>query len=113
MENQKINFLYVLGTFPVLSETFIQREQMEVFRDKKFNVTAVAFRKGIANIPLQPELLARVSYFSPLPFKILSNNLAALFKNPVKYLRLVWMILFGEHNSAFLWQRDFVALLVG
>jgi len=82
MKKSKINLLYVLGTFPVLSETFIQRELLEIFRDKNLNVRVVSFRKGIDNIPLPPELKSKITYFRPGPFKIFSGNAIAFFRSP-------------------------------
>jgi glycosyltransferase involved in cell wall biosynthesis len=113
VKKRKINLLYVLGTFPVPSETFIQRELLEVLRDKNLNVRVISFRKGIENIPIPPELKSKITYFRPEPFKIFSGNAIAFFRSPIKYLGLAGLILFGEHNRFFFKVRDFGALLLG
>ena len=113
MKKRKINLLYVLGTFPTLSETFIQREIIEISRDKKLNIKIISVRKGDESITIPPELKSKILYFSPRPHKIFVSNVVEFFRSPIKYLGLVHLILFGKHNRLYLKIIDIGSLLVG
>ena len=69
MRKRKINLLYVIGTFPVLSETFIQREILEMFRYKRLNIKIISFRKGDEHIPLPPEVKSKILFLGLTSFK--------------------------------------------
>jgi len=113
LTTKKTNLLYLIGTFPTLSETFIQREIIELLRDKGLNARVISFRRGDESIPLPPELKSKIVYFSPRPLKILASNVVEFFRSPIKYLGLVRLILFGKHNRLYLKIVDIGSLLVG
>jgi len=113
MKKRKINILYVLGTFPVLSETFIQRELIELFRDKKLNIKIISLRKGDGSIPLTSGVRSEILYFRPGVFRLFTSNISEFFRSPIKYLSLVFLILFGKHNRLVLKIVDLGSLLFG
>jgi len=113
MTRRKINLLYVIGSFPVLSETFIQREIMEIFQDKRLNIKIISFRKGDESIPLPPEVRSKILYFKPEPLKLFLYNVVEFFRSPIKYLGLVRLILFGKHNRLVLKILDLGSFLIG
>lgn len=113
MKKRKVSLLYLVGTFPVLSETFIQREILEMVRDNRLDIKIVSFRKGDENIPLSPELRSKILYFKPGVLKIFLHNVVEFLRNPVKYLDLARLILFGKHNQLALKAVDLGSLFVG
>jgi len=109
----KIDLLYLVGTFPVLSETFIQREILELLRDKNLNVRVFAFRNGTEDISLSPKLKSGISYFHPTRPKVLVDNIIEFFRSPARYLGLVRLVLRGEYSRPVLRRWDLASLLVG
>src|SRR4030042_6461790 len=94
MKKRKINLLYVLGTFPVRSETFIKREILELLRDERLNIRVVYFRRGDKKIPIEPVLQSKLWYFRPGLTQLLKANAIEFFRKPFKYLDLLRLILF-------------------
>jgi len=113
VKKRKINFLYLLGTFPVLSETFIKREMLELFRDKRLNIRVVYFRRGDKKIPIEPVFGSKLWYFKPNRAQLIKVNAVEFLRNPLKYLDLIRLVLFGRHRPFNRKSIDFGALLIG
>ncbi|OGC38528.1 hypothetical protein A2V54_00065 [candidate division WWE3 bacterium RBG_19FT_COMBO_53_11] len=111
--NHKISLFYIIGTFPVLSETFIKRELIELFRDKRLNIKIVYFRHGDNKIPIDPVFRSKLWYFRPGLTQLLKANAVEFFRKPFKYLDLLRLILFGRHRSFSTKFIDLGSLLVG
>ena len=111
---KKINLLYLVGAFPVISQTYIQREILEMIHDKDLDVRVIHFQKGDDNIPLPPELGSKISYIgSPGRLKVLVSNAFVFLKSPIKYLGLVRLILFGKHDRLVIKFRELRSLRFG
>ena len=113
MKRRKINLLYVLGTFPVLSETFIKREVLELLRDERLDIRVVYFRRGDEKIPIEPVLRSKLWYFKPGPAQLIKGNAVEFLRKPLKYLGSIWLILFGKYNRPHLRLWNLYALLIG
>ena len=91
---------YIMSRFPLLSETFILREMIE------------AERQGldIALYPLicqQQEIvhaeverwLTRRNCTPFMSLQVIFKNVAAFFRQPAKYLSLIWQVIYGNRFS--------------
>jgi len=110
---RKTSLLFVVGTFPTVSENFIYRELSELSKDKSLDVGMVYFKKGPRNIQIPGEFGFKIWHFWPGLGEILLRNLRYFLSHPLKYLELVRLILFGKHDPLKLKLIDFGSLAVG
>ena len=113
-EKRKINLLYLVEPFPVLSQTYIQREIIEMLRDEDLDVRVINFQKGDENIPLPSELISKILHIgSPGRLEVLKSNSFMFLRSTIKYLGLVSLILFGKHNRLVQKSKDLASLRFG
>jgi colanic acid/amylovoran biosynthesis glycosyltransferase len=93
--------VYVMSRFPLLTETFILREMLELERQ---GMQLVIFPLLRANAPVRhsevERLRAQVRYTPFLSWPILAANLHYLMRRPRCYLATAWMALCGNWGSA-------------
>lgn len=93
--------VYIMSRFPLLTETFILREMLELERQ---GVTLAVFPLLRARQPVRhaevARLKAEVHYTPFLSLWIIAANLSFLLRAPRRYLRLLWLVLRGNFGSA-------------
>jgi len=93
---------YVLGTYPYLTTTFIDREIMAIEKKRK-NIILIAIRKPApfeTNHEMQ-KLKKHIKYILPvswIPF--LKINIILIVLNPIKYFGLLFFLLSRHHKTA-------------
>jgi glycosyltransferase involved in cell wall biosynthesis len=91
---------YIMSRFPLLSETFILREMIEV---ERLGHTISLYPLICQNQPLvHPEAQAWIPRAKCIPFiskDILKENFRVFIKNPWKYCSLLWKIFWGNISS--------------
>ncbi len=80
MKNSRLKILFLVPTFPVMSETFIEREILELKRRNAFDVSVITFKKGTHTN--YPELFDSTTEFKIVAKDIVLGNLYFLQKNP-------------------------------
>jgi glycosyltransferase involved in cell wall biosynthesis len=98
----KPNIVYIIGTYPLLTTTFIDRE-IRSLRDWKIKVRVVAIRRPTAGMPLsqgQKELQAGVTYLLPVSWSELVRGhlFFAVFYLP-RYLRTLAYLITRRHPT--------------
>ena len=93
--------VYIMSRFPLLTETFILREMLELERQ---GVPLAVFpllraRQSVRHAEVG-RLKAKVHYTPFLSPAIISANLGFLRRAPRRYLRLLWTVLRGNWGSA-------------
>ncbi|MFM5923941.1 MAG: glycosyltransferase [Novosphingobium sp.] len=92
---------YVMSRFPLLTETFILREMLELERQGTPLVIFPLLRADPAVRHAEVDRLkAAVHYTRFVSLPIVADNLAFLCRNPVRYLRLLGTVLRGNWGSA-------------
>jgi len=98
----------------VLSQTYIQREIIEMLHARDLDVRVIHFQQGDENIPLPPELISKISNISnPGRLKVLVPNASEFLRSPIRYLDLVRLILFGKHVRLAQKLKDLASLRFG
>src|SRR5687767_1665584 len=85
---KKLSLLYVIGTYPSLTTTFIDRE-IEWLRTSGVNVQVLAIRRPSSKLsPEQEQIGEGTIYLLPAPLlALLWAHLASLLRHPITYLR--------------------------
>lgn len=93
--------IYVIGTYPLLTTTFIDREIAEL-RRRGVDVRVVSIRR--TNRPLSATQMASrddVTYVLPASAsKAAVANVRFLIRRPTRYVRTLWRLIRGDHPSA-------------
>lgn len=93
--------VYIMSRFPLLTETFILREMLELERQ---GVALAVFPLLRARQPVRHEevgrLKAEVHYTPFLSLSIIAANLSYLLRAPRRYLRVLRLVLGGNFGSA-------------
>lgn len=92
--------LYIIGTYPLLTTTFIDREILEL-RKQGVGVEVVSIRRsGRTLSEYQHRLAQDVSYVLPAPVvQVLLHNLRFALRRPARYLTVMWQLVRGAHPS--------------
>ena len=95
-----LSLLYVIGTYPLLTTTFIDRE-IAVLRRLGTSVKVVSLRPPHGSLsPEQTAATAEVDYVLPArPHRVVMSHLAFLASAPGKYLGTFWHLLSARHPS--------------
>lgn len=106
--------LYVIGTYPLLTTTFIDREIREL-RDQGVEVDIVSIRRTERQLSAsQEDAQAEVTYVLPASTRrVISANLRYLTRRPVAYLGLLWRLLSGDHPTRRLRMRTLLHFILG
>lgn len=110
----KRSILYVIGTYPLLTTTFIDRE-IEALRDRGVEVDIVSVRRTERQLSTS-QLDARrgVTYVLPASARrVISDNLRYLARGPGTYLGLLWRLLRGHHPTSSLRMRTVLHFFMG
>lgn len=111
---QNRTVLYVIGTYPLLTTTFIDRE-IQALRDKGVGVDVVSIRRTERQLSAgQMDSQERVTYVLPASaLRVISNNFRYLARRPGAYLGLLWRLLRGNHPTNQLRVRTLLHFLMG
>lgn len=92
--------LYVIGTFPLLTTTFIDRE-LSTLRDDGVDVRVVSIRRPAGLLsPEQSEAMGDVRYVMPVhPLRLMAALALALATRPIALLRQALRLVSGPHPS--------------
>lgn len=92
---QPVSIVYILATFPALTQTFVYREVLAL-REQGLNIQAISIHrppKSELSTEAKP-LVAETFYIFPFSkFSLLWVNLTYLLKRPVRYLRTLAFVL--------------------
>lgn len=91
---------YVVGTYPLLTTTFIDRE-IRILRGLGVTVDVVSLRRPHGRLsPAQAEAAADVRYVLPVsPWELLTSHVRFLFTRPRTFLGTLWHVLTRDHPS--------------
>lgn len=91
---------YVIGTYPSLTTTFIDRE-IGLLRGQGVSIRILSLRRPAQPLsPEQEELREAVTYLLPAPvLELLLSQLRFFFLNPLRYLGLLFHLLSRPHPS--------------
>lgn len=89
-----VHVTYVIGTYPLLTTTFIDRE-IRSLRDRGIRVEVLSLRRpGTALSPDQVDLAATVSYLRPLaPTEVIRAHVGSIAASPGRYLGILVRVL--------------------
>ncbi len=91
---------YIMSRFPLLSETFILREMIEV---EKMGIDIALYPLMCEDQPVvHKEALEWSARANCIPFissAVLVENIRTFFGNPFKYISLIWQIFWGNISS--------------
>ena len=91
---------YIMSRFPLLSETFILREMIEV---EKMGIDIALYPLMCEDQPVvHKEALEWNARANCIPFissAILMENIRMFFGNPFKYISIIWQIFWGNISS--------------
>lgn len=91
---------YVMSRFPLLSETFILREMMEVEKQGHEIVLYPLICQDQAVTHKEAKKWAmRANCIPFISMEIFRENIKSLFQNPVQYMSLLWEIFTGNLSS--------------
>lgn len=96
--------LYVIGTFPLLTTTFIDRE-LAALSERGVDIRLVSIRTPVSHLsPRQMEIMSEVRYVMPVSYpRLLLALVRALITHPVALLGTLIRLVSGDHPS--LWER--------
>jgi colanic acid/amylovoran biosynthesis glycosyltransferase len=91
---------YIIGTYPVLTTTFIDRE-IETLRRLGVSVQVISIRRPLRLLsPAQTRMQSGVHYVLPAPIAaVLRNHLSMILSRPVAYLGLFVYLLSRPHPT--------------
>jgi colanic acid/amylovoran biosynthesis glycosyltransferase len=97
---RRLRLLYVIGTYPSLTTTFIDRE-IEALRRRGVVVQVVSLRRPDHPLsPAQRRAQREVRYVLPVGGReLLAGQLSAVFRTPWRYLRTLAFLLTRPHPS--------------
>lgn len=108
------SILYVIGTYPLLTTTFIDRE-IRALRELGVVVDVVSIRQTTRQLS-SSQLDARgdVTYVLPASARrVVSANLRYLARGPGAYLGLLWRLIRGHHSTLPLRMRTVLHFIMG
>lgn len=95
-----MNLIYIIGTYPLLTTTFIDRE-IKSLRRQGFDLQVVAMRRPDAGTPLsgdQQALQQGVTYLLPVKWgRLLGSHLYFILKRPLRYFQTLLYLLTRPH----------------
>lgn len=92
---------YIMSRFPLLTETFILREMLDLERQgMPLKIFPLLREKGSVRHAEVDRLRAEIHYTPFLSAAIISANLSFLLRDPRRYLGLLWTALKGNWGSA-------------
>lgn len=99
--HDRLRLSYIIGTYPVLTETFIDREIKHLL-DRGADLEIVSIRRPRTDLsPLQRELSRRVRYLLPVSWpRLLFAQLSALFGRPRTFVGTLAWLLSRPHEGA-------------
>lgn len=96
----KKHLIYIIGTYPLLTTTFIDREVVQL-RQWGIDIQVIAIRRPPADMPLskaQLQLQKEVLYLLPVDFiKLLLSHLFFAFVHPRAYWSSIFYLLTRQH----------------
>ncbi|HEY5651416.1 MAG TPA: glycosyltransferase, partial [Acidimicrobiia bacterium] len=106
--------LYVIGTYPLLTTTFIDREIREL-RDRGVEIDVVSIRRTERKLSSgQIDARGEVTYVLPAPARrVASANLRYLMTRPRRYFGTLWRLLSADHPSLELRMRTVLHFVMG
>jgi colanic acid/amylovoran biosynthesis glycosyltransferase len=98
---QPVRLSYIIGSYPVLTETFIDRE-IQLLIDRGVDLEVVSIRRPGANLsPSQEVLSRRVRYLLPVSVSGLGfAHASAMFRRPRTYFGTLFWLLTRRDNRA-------------
>lgn len=106
---------YILGAFPSLTTTFVDREILETQR-RGVGLVLVSMRKP-ASFEMEPqisELAKATKYLLPVPLlRFLAAHLGFLFARPGTYLATLFYLLTRRHRRVGAWTRTLFHFIIG
>ncbi len=100
MANSQLRLVYLTGTYPLLTTTFIDRE-IKILRRWGVDVHIVAIRRPDADVPLsadQRELQQGVTYLLPVAWgSLIFSQLYFAWLHPRRYFSALWYLLTRPH----------------
>lgn len=99
--NGRLRLSYIIGTYPVLTETFIDREIRHLL-DLGIDLEIVSIRRPRSDLsPAQRDLSRRVRYLLPVSWTgLLLSQLTAAIGRPRTYFGTLAWLLSREHDGA-------------
>ena len=97
---KKLSLLYVIGTYPSLTTTFIDRE-IEWLRKSGVNVQVLAIRRPSSRLSPEQEKIGKGTIYL-LPASLLTliwAHLASLLSHPITYLKTLFFLITRPHTS--------------
>jgi glycosyltransferase involved in cell wall biosynthesis len=107
MTKNKQKLLFLIPSFPVISETFIEREIAELYKRETFDIEVMSFKKG-ADFNY-PELSKITNYLKITPKDIFFGKLYFLRKSPSLLLLSFIMAMRnsrGVTTNAYIWLKS-------
>jgi glycosyltransferase involved in cell wall biosynthesis len=97
----RLGLTYVIGTYPVLTETFIDREILRLL-DRGVNLAIVSIRRPRTDLSdVQRSLARRVRYLLPVSVPALVwSHLSAFIRRPLTYVSTLAWLLTRKHDGA-------------
>jgi glycosyltransferase involved in cell wall biosynthesis len=97
----RLRLSYIIGTYPVLTETFIDREIKHLL-DRGADLAIVSIRRPRTDLsPLQQELSRRVTYLLPVSVpRLVFAHLRAAISRPRTYFGTLAWLLTRDHGGA-------------
>lgn len=98
---ESVRLSYIIGSYPVLTETFIDRE-IQLLIERGVDIEIVSIRRPGPNLsPSQEELSRRVRYLLPVSVVGLGlAHLSAVLRRPRTYFGTLLWLLTRRHNFA-------------
>lgn len=95
------HILYVIGTFPLLTTTFIDRE-LAALGERGIAIRVISIRRPAGPLsPEQADKMQEVRYMLPVsPFRLVAAVVTAVAIRPVALLRTLFLLVTGPHPSA-------------
>lgn len=111
---QNPTVIYVIGTYPLLTTTFIDREIREL-RSRGVNVEVLSIKR--TDRPLSASQIAEtadVTYVLPASaLPVAYANIRYLVSRPARYVRTLWRLVRGEHSSLRLRGKTLLHFVMG
>lgn len=101
MGNGRLNLAYLIGTYPLLTTTFIDRE-IQALRDRGVGIHILSIRRPESPLSREQEEIQRaVQYILPLSLvDLIKSHAWSLFRrNPLVYLTTLWHLLTRPHPN--------------
>ena len=91
---------YIMSRFPLLSETFILREMIEVEKlGHTIHLYPLISKKQLLVHKEAQKWISRINYIPFMSKEIAMENVRVFFKIPSKYFSLIWNIFWGNISS--------------